>query len=973
MASFNYEKNLPHQERAIQAILNVFENADIKLNASSENPSIIINDESFTQNLTQIQKRNQIDVSFDKSNVLDIMMETGTGKTYTYTKTMFELHKQLGIFKFVIVVPTLPIKAGTQNFLQSEDLKKHFQLDFAGNYDDAEIELYIVESQKSKSKKYSISTDIIRFISAENSKNIHILLINQGMINSDTMAGTDKGNDGSCLIKDQFHKPIEAIASIKPFIILDEPHKFKSDNKTWQNILKFRPQFILRYGATFPILKNNTVDYRNLLYRLTAIDAFNQDLVKGVNVFMEEIQSDDGIRIKLMDIVNNQAVFDVKNKKYYLDKKASLSVLHHQISDLYIDTMNKSTVVLSNGIEMKKGDSINPYSYSYSQTLSDKMIRLAIKEHFKLERELFTRPNGRIKPLTLFFIDDIQGYRDGNILAGSLKQKFEQFLKSEIEQCLIQEQDKEYKKYLQKTLEDLSLTHGGYFSQDNSDKDEKIEQEVFEILHDKQSLLSFDNPRRFIFSKWTLREGWDNPNVFGICKLRSSGSETSKLQEVGRGLRLPVNEYGGRVKDTLFKLNYFVDNTEQDFVEKLTNEINKNKPQEKIYHKLSDELIDKIIDAYPDKKKLNIILDCNNQKLIDDDLKFIQSNSFQQIQQLYPNAFDCVDELRDGKIAFANKQNRHKVSIRTGKYDELKALWEKINEKVILQYDIKNEEQFLDLFTEYLKQNTSKFIQTGIKTVKKGVKIYHNQAQIVGNENIAEYHFEPIIEMGYGQFLRKLSQLIFIKISTLHKAFYQVKDEIEISQFLNIQTINGIKSGFNRFLLFHSFTDFNISFNRIDNKVHPTKFTDKEGKVLNEVNSSDLGMQNEETISPLESYLFDSVFYDSDIEKENIVSNEIKQVTVFTKIPKNSIKIPVAGGGTYSPDFAYIIKKESGDVLNLVVESKGVDGNDSLRQEEKCKIKHAEKLFRQFEQGFNIQFVTQFNQDRIVELIKNLL
>ncbi|MDP8101856.1 type III restriction-modification system endonuclease [Phocoenobacter atlanticus] len=976
MAGFNYEKNLPHQENAIQTVLNVFENAKIQQNGSDENPSVMLDDYDFTQNVTYIQKRNQIDVPFDKSNVLDIMMETGTGKTYTYTKTMFELHKCLGVFKFVIVVPTLSIKAGTQNFLQSEDLKKHFQLDFAGDYDRSEIELYVVQSQKAKSKKHHIPTDIVRFINAENRQKIHILLINQGMINSDTMAGTDKGNDGSRLIKDSFNTPIEAIASVKPFLILDEPHKFKSNNKTWQNILKFKPQFIVRYGATFPILKNNQVDYRNLLYRLTAIDAFNQDLVKGVNVFMEEVQGDDGVRVKLADIVgsgkNLEAIFETKQESeklsFCVSENDSLHKIHHNIDDLFIDKMNKSTVVLSNGVELKKGDSFNPYVYS--QALSDKMMRLAIREHFKLERELLTRPNGRIKPLTLFFIDDIKGYREGNHLAGSLKVKFEQFLKAEIEQCLSIEQDDDYKQYLQKTLENLPLTHGGYFSQDNSDKDEKIEQEVFEILHDKQSLLSLENPRRFIFSKWTLREGWDNPNVFGICKLRSSGSETSKLQEVGRGLRLPVNEYGGRVKDTLFKLNYFVDNTEKDFVERLTTEINKSMPQETVYHKLSDELVEKIVEFYPDKDPFDIQVELIQKEIVNKKYDFIQQDSFDQIKQLYPKAFVTMDKLKAGKVDFANKKTKNKVSIRAGKYDELKALWEKINEKVILQYEIKTENEFLALFTAYLKQNSGKFVQSGIKTVKKGIKMYQHQAQMVVNDSVYEHNFEPIVEMSYGKFLQKLSQVTFIKISTLHNALYQLKDEIDINHFLNIQTINSIKAGFNRFLLFHSFSDFNIAFNQIDSKVHPTKFTNKQGQVLSEISSADLGLQNDEKISPLESYLFDRVFYDSEIEKENIVNNEIKEVMVFTKIPKNSIKIPVAGGGTYSPDFAYIIKKESGEVLNLVVESKGVESNDILRKEETKKIQHAEQLFKQFGNVLNIKFVSQFNQDKIVELIK---
>ncbi|MBS9780723.1 MAG: type III restriction-modification system endonuclease [Moraxellaceae bacterium] len=978
MAGFNYEKNLPHQEHAVQAVLSVFDGATVEQQASGENP-LINTDNCLTENIGRIQKINQIEVPFDNSNVLDIMMETGTGKTYTYTKTIFELHKQLGIFKFIVIVPTLSIKAGTQNFLQSDDLKKHFQLDFVGDYSNAEIELYVVESQKkSKNKKHSTPTEIIRFIDADNQQKIHILLINQGMVNSDTLAGTDKGNDGSRLIKDNFDKPIEALASIHPFIILDEPHKFKSDNKTWQNILKFSPQFIIRYGATFPIDKNTKkIDYRNLLYRLTAIDAFNQDLVKGVKVFMEQVQGDDGTKITLKGFEKkgkeNQAIFELKSNSrketFYLEKGDSLNKIHPKIDDLIIERINKDTAVI-NGFERKKGYVINPYCYSDS--LADKMMRLAISEHFALEKELLTRPNGKIKPLTLFFIDDIAGYRDGNKLAGSLKTKFEQFLTAEIKERLATETDSDYKAHLQNTLDNLSLTHGGYFSQDNSDKDEKIEQEVFEILHDKQSLLSLDNPRRFIFSKWTLREGWDNPNVFAICKLRSSGSETSKLQEVGRGLRLPVNEYGGRVKDGDFKLNYFVDNTEKDFVEKLIADINQSQPQEVIYHELSDELIDKIITAYPNEKKLAVIMNCNSQNLIDDDLKFIQNDSLAQIKQRYPNAFANFNKLKDNKVAIANNK-KSKVAMRVGKYSELQALWEKINEKVILQYHIDNEEDFLGLFVKYLQENKSKFTQTGIKTVKKSVKIQHNHAQSIGDDSIYEKHFQPICEMSYSEFLQKLSQVAFIKISTLHKAFYQLQDEINIDKFLNQQTINAIKSGFNRFLLFHSFTDFKIQYNHIDSKVHPTKFTDSQGKPLTEISSSDLGIHADEHNTALENYLFESVFYDSDIERNNIVCDEIREVTVFTKIPKNSIKIPVAGGGTYSPDFAYIVKKASGDVLNLIVESKGVDSSDILRDEEKQKIKHAEKLFQQFGEGLNIEFVSQFNQDKIVELIKECI
>ncbi len=258
MTGFTYEKNLPHQERAIESVLAVFDCVHLKACGSDENPLIEFSGSLKTDNLQKIQQANDVgDVALSNSNMLDISMETGTGKTYTYTKTMFELHRMLGVFKFIVVIPTLSIKAGTKNFLQSASLAEHFRKDFEGQYGETEIELYVVESQKSNAKKAFMPSEIVRFVQAEDKQKIHVLLINAGMINSDTMAGKNKGNDGSRLIKDKFSVPFEALASVNPFVIVDEPHKFDINGVTWQNIQKFNAQFILRYGATFPSVEVN--------------------------------------------------------------------------------------------------------------------------------------------------------------------------------------------------------------------------------------------------------------------------------------------------------------------------------------------------------------------------------------------------------------------------------------------------------------------------------------------------------------------------------------------------------------------------------------------------------------------------------------------------------------------------------------------------------------------------------------------
>lgn len=949
-----FEANLPHQQKAVDSTLSIFDKAIKEQKQSNHNP--LLSSAYINDNIIAIQKANHINQPPTQSNVIDIAMETGTGKTYTYTKTMFELHKTFGIFKFIIIVPTLSIKAGTKQFLQSPDLIHHFRTDFGQDYDNVGIKLYTVQSQKSKSKKSFIPNEIYQFLTADNAKNIHILLINAGMINSDTLAGTNKDNDGSFLFDDEYDKPIDAIASIRPFVIIDEPHKFKKDNKTWGNILKLNPQYILRYGATF----DN--QFENLIYQLTAIDAFNDDLVKGVRTHITQIENDNGDKIKLIDLTGNQAIFEFNHQIYHLDKNDNLNTIHSYIDNLFIENMNKSIVELSNGIVLKKGDKLNPFSYS--DNVRNQMIRKAIKTHFDLEQELLMRDDGKIKPLTLFFIDDIASYRNEN---GSLKITFEQFLQAEL-QHRIQDSDNDFlKSHWQIALDNLSITHGGYFSKDNSDKDEKIEQEINEILHDKQKLLDLDNPRRFIFSKWTLREGWDNPNVFGICKLRSSGSETSKLQEVGRGLRLPVNEYGGRVK-THFYLNYFVDSSESDFVQKLTDEVNSNISQEMIYTQLNDELIEKIQTHYPDLSKKSIRGQLS--ELTDDDDNFTQ-NGFDECKKLFTLAF-TQKQLKNNKIT-NNDKNKPMVKMREGHYQELKALWEAINQKAILSYDINDESAFAKLFKQFLLDNQHRFKPTVIRTKQQELRVQNNVLNAVEIQSLDD-EFEPICTMTYRDFLFKLSQSALIKVSTLHQIFCELKNEnqLDIRQYLNEFSINIIKNRFNDWLLLHSFNHFEVSFTHIGGAIHPTKFTNIDGNPKSEILASDLGV---DCIGdkPLKQFLFESVFFDSDLEKQNLTQSEIEQVQVFTKIPKNSIKIPVAGGKSYSPDFAYIIKTANGDILNLILESKNVDSDDDLRLAERQKIKHAEKLFNEISFGIKVVFKEQFKQDNIRQIIESII
>ncbi|MEY8872095.1 type III restriction-modification system endonuclease [Francisella philomiragia] len=909
MAGFNFERDLDHQTNAVKSVLATFSGASItqqdKTIASQTNPHIQLGGSLLLGNLDKVQTQNAIDTSLrnKNSNIFDISMETGTGKTYTYTKMMFELHENFGIGKFVIIVPTLSIKAGTLSFLRAKATKEHFRQDYK-----CEIKTHVVESKSNNKTKSSFPQAVREFVEAgHNSKNIHVLVINSGMINSDTMT-----NQYDIDLLDKYSSPFDAIAATQPFTIIDEPHKFATANKTWANIEKLKSQYIIRYGATFDD------KYENLIYKLTAVDAFNQDLVKGVVTHIEDFNQKEHALVKVVELPSKESKevkfeLDLNGKKstYKLIKGASLSKIHHAMHDLTIENANTQKVVLSNGLELKKGDKISPYSYS--QDLQSRMIENAIKRHFAIEKKYLTR-DIRIKPLTLFFIDDISGYRGNESGEATLRIQFESIAIQYIKQALENETNEFYKEYLQKSLDDISQIHGGYFSKDNTGKDDKVDKEVNEILHDKEALLSLDNTRRFIFSKWTLKEGWDNPNVFQICKIRSSGSDTSKLQEVGRGLRIPVNEFMARAKEEQHDLHYYV-----DFTERLVNEINTKSQSLFVDNpvKLTAEMISEIV-------KLYYTTEDDLLERLDDENVIKRNNDFKEggyakLKQLYPRIIS--ESLKSGKVKKASDKNVT-ATIRKGKYDELKDLWETINQKVILEYKIDSEENFKNLLRQYFQENYNLFKPQEIATKERKIVFDDNFASVQENIKLDTDSLQ-ISTIKYKTFLSQLAVELSVNIKTLHSVFDEIKDNglMDIRQFMNNQTIRTIKAGFGKYLLDNAIDKYEIGYNNVSNTVHPTKFTNSAGDCLDKIQAMDLGV-TPSSDKPSDKYFFEEMFYDSELEKQNILEN-IDEVIVFTKIPKNSIKIPVAGGYTYSPDFAYIVKDKQGQKsLSLIVETK---------------------------------------------------
>ena len=596
------ESGLPHQQKAVDALAGVFNG--IAFNpppAIYANPIIPMNDvrESLVINVEKEQKNIGLDVSLRKTEApmdylpLDIKMETGTGKTYVYTHALFELHKKCGFNKFIIVVPSLAIKAGTGAFLEDGNVMKHFA-DARGYH--ADVEVCVVESQRAKKKGRSYFPAAVEdFVKGSYmlTNRIYVLLVNMQLLKSGTMLTK---SDYDTLVEG-FACPVDAVAATRPVVIIDEPHRFTRDQKAYEFLeQRIRPQCVMRFGATFPEIvdgkgKKRVIrkDYRNLLYDLNACEAFNQGLVKGVTNEYFESPTKRHEKVKILKVERNvsvtfQRLSGNEKKPFTLKKGESLAVVHEAFHGISIRDIGAASVVFSNEAEKQQGEEmdVNVFMESYQE----QMVKLALQRHFETERQNFRRPF-KIKTLALFFIDDIYSYREGTDgKKPYLRELFEKHLKAAIRNTLamLDEDEEEYRSYLEYSLAHLSDCHAGYFSQDNEASDEEIAEEVSIILHGKKRLLEVKNEKgdynvcRFLFSKWTLKEGWDNPNVFTIVKLRSSGSEISKIQEVGRGLRLPVDENGNRISNEEFSLNYIVDFTDKDFADKLVREINSEVP-----------------------------------------------------------------------------------------------------------------------------------------------------------------------------------------------------------------------------------------------------------------------------------------------------------------------------------------------------------------------------------------------------------
>lgn len=1000
------EAGLPHQQIPVERLASVFEKTHLDAPVRPyENPLIDHQDNSTEWALRRIENTEEMraynrKVMLAENGVLnlDIKMETGTGKTYVYTHSIYELHKRYGFNKFVVIVHSLPVKSGAVQFISDPYVQRHFR-DTLGY--GTEIDLCEVSALKKKKKGHNYFPSSVRdFVngSCQNKNRIYVIVVNQQLLQKGKLL--DK-KDYDIAVQG-FVRPLDAIKATRPIVIIDEPHRFERSNTTYKRILsEIAPQCIIRFGATFPeiavpVLKPNKQgklvkqkesqkDYLNLLYNLTACDAFNQNLIKGVAKEHFNPTTSENEKVKVVSIDGKESVtmhFTKKDhsQRFVLHKDESLGVMSEHLSGITVSGISSSEVELSNGQTKHVGDEFTADIYSTSY--QENMIRLAIQRHFETERQLFHRES-KIKTLALFFIDNIVSFRGDEQGDGAwLRDLFDKWLEYQLREELKNgENSEEYTDYLNASLQDIAGCRAGYFAKDNNDSDEAIAEEVDDILRNKKKLLSFKdengkwNVRRFLFSKWTLKEGWDNPNVFTIAKLRSSGSEISKLQEVGRGLRLPVDEYGNRTSSNDFMLSYIVDFTEKDFADKLVREINGDVAKKATEHiVISREELDRVANLRGMSNGMMMLAELIQKGYVDmkETDVIVKDDTIMEFKNEYPEF--SLDSLNINRVINRNaSNNRLMVKIRKPNYQKLESLWKEINKKYLMFYQKNIDKEIEKALPSILEDGV--FSRMSVSSERSEIEVDEEGASVVCEANVT--YLVHGRNMLYHEFLKRASKGTSISIEMIHKAICEyAKNHKEFNNdLINDLTLSQLIGKFRDWKINN--LGGCISYKQANYRAKTTALTNADGSVRDEVVMGRLGKKTDNSKVPSE-YLYEPIAFDSPLERTNILDKiDVAELVVYGKIPNSSIRIPTITDETYSPDFMYVVKKKDGTMqMNVVIETKDVNQDTDLRPKESAKIDCAKLFFEQISKdnpSLPVKFERQINRQRMNDIIDRLL
>ncbi len=963
------------------------------------NEKILLSPAQFLANLQQVQRRQNLPVSphlksTDVCNTnLDIEMETGTGKTYCYIKTMFELHRTYGWSKFIVVVPSIAIREGVLKSF--EIMAEHF------------LEQY---GKRARHFVYN-SAQLHNLESFSSDAGINVMIINVQAFNA-------RGEDARRIYMElddfQSRRPIDVIAKNRPILILDEPQKMEG-KATTEKLKEFSPLMILRYSATHKTEHNK-------VYRLDAIDAYNQKLVKkiavrGISVkglagtnaylYLESIRvSPDKAPEAVLEMELKQKA-GIKRVRRVVGKKTNL----HDLSDGLEQYRNfvvadisaiENTISFTNGVVLGLGEASGDID---ELALRRIQIREAIKAHFEKERKLFDQG---IKVLSLFFIDEVAKYRNYTAAGeepGIYAQIFEEEYAEHLNEVLTLD-DTPYNRYLKGIA--AAKTHQGYFSIDKKSKrlvdpavktrgenaGEADDVDAYDlILRDKETLLQFPADKddlqtkekkhvRFLFSHSALREGWDNSNVFVICTLKHSDNTISRRQEVGRGMRLARNQAGDRIDDPAIVhqvnvLTVVANESYRDFVAGLqkdllgavsarprkadidyftgkilktetgdvtvTSAMAKSLVRYLAKNDYTDEQTDHITEAYHVAKKNGTLAE------LPTDLALHKEEIFKLIDSVFSEK--QLPEIDNEHKCAANPRNAN--------FDkaEFQELWSRINRKAIYAVDFETEE----------------LIKKCIAALDKELRVTPLQYTVTAGEQKSEADYDTI-KQGES-FVLNENTTETIKTSSRSTVKYDLIGKLTEATQLTRRTIAAILRGIN-LAVFNQYKtnpeDFMLKASTLINEQKATVIVEHiTYNPLAETYDSNIFTHEKAELSRgfrAKRHVLDYVFTDSTGERKFVEELDAStEVVVYAKLPKAfHIPTPV---GSYNPDWAIAFEQGKVKHIYFVAETKGSMSSMDLRKIEESKIECARKFFAKITTD-QVRYEMVNSYGKLMELVK---
>ena len=992
-AQFQYT-TLAHQTQAVQSIADVFNDVRFALPTNAQSNPVMVPAEAelaLRRDIAAIRERNHIhagDVQVAGTATpalgLDVLMETGTGKTFTFIETIHRLHKDKKLSKFIVLVPSNAIRQGTLKSLQTT---AEF---FGKQYDGQKISVY----------NYSART-VQGFIHAANA-GISVLVATYQSFAGDSKVINKRGVEANLF--GHAKSFMEALAVIRPVLIIDEPHKF--EGKVIQEFLpKFNPLMTIRFGATFKG-DSDALKYKNLIYTLDSLEAFRQRLVKGITVdtvgtgadmaqvlcFMSVsgTAKERAAQVSYQTMAGKHASVELKAKDN-LGEKTGLGFLDGHV----VEAVTAKEVRFTNDFSLPLGEA-TPYGMLAEQ-MQALIIERSISNHFEREEALHKRG---IKALSLFFIDSVAKYMPEGTKPAVIRVAFERHYKAQLAQMLEKpDLDAGYRAYLERSAADIGRVHKGYFARSHSEKGE--EEAIKLILQEKEKLLSFETDLRFIFSMWALQEGWDNPNIFTLCKLAPSNSKITKLQQIGRGLRLAVNQQLERVQsddpafDEVNELVVVVPASEGDFVEAIQSEIAAHSvqrvarvfddavlaefgvaPSTRVANRVLDELAALGVISLDDVSGQATLLLARTTYLARRDEILARLKTIKGIEdQNAVNMQAYLDAYYESSGQVRRKEDKVKPTLRlnASNYQKFRELWENLNRDAVLRYELD-----AALLTDRI-----------ITRIATDFEVRPLTLSVTRTESVQSLHQAKSTETPYlvlpqsvytlSEFVRELANLTKLSYHTVAHVLSRMPadkfDQIRHNENRALTALRDLMLGCIYELLVNKVT---YELREIRAK---TSLTDKKGNLLETLPVSLCGKETHAIgNSEIQARsLYDEAFMpvDSQIERITVGESNQTQVTVFAKLPKIDIPTPA---GKYNPDFGYAITQGgTAQALYLVVETKGYDSLDKISKDEKWKIDSARQFFKALqdlpelkEKGVHIRFETKINGERLTQLISSM-